>query len=162
MDKRDIIFVRHGESTANAGLSTKNPGSVPLSPKGIIQVEKLVKKIKSKPGLIIVSKYLRTQESAKPLIAKYKGVKVEKWGMTHEFTYLNRKKCADTTKFDRAVFAKEYWKKNNPFYKDGQSEESFFDLLIRAEKFLVKINKRKEEKIIISLANVQPNKIYFK
>jgi broad specificity phosphatase PhoE/ADP-ribose pyrophosphatase YjhB (NUDIX family) len=149
MNKKNILFVRHGESLSNAGLPTQSSRITPLSHKGIVQAEKLAKKIKVKPQLIIVSKFLRTQESAKPLISKYKDVKVEIWNMIHEFTYLDRRIHKNKTAEQRKKYAIAYWDRNDPFYKDGPLEESFYDLLVRSEKFLNKLNKRNEEKIVI-------------
>jgi broad specificity phosphatase PhoE len=147
--KKNIILIRHAESQSNAGFPTKNSHSTPLSSKGKVQAKTLAKNFKVVPQLIVVSSYLRTQETAQPLISKFKEAKTEVWDMVHEFTYLNREKYTNTTQDDRKEFALAYWNKKDPFYQDGPLEDSFFNLLKRAEKFIKEINKRKENTIVI-------------
>lgn len=149
MDTKDILFVRHAESRSNAGFATKDAYSIPLSPRGIVQAENLAKNFPIVPELIVVSSYIRTQETAEPLISKLDNVKVEVWDTVHEFTYLDREKYKDTTSLERRKYVYEYWDKKDPFFKDGPQEESFFDLLKRAEKFIEEVRERKEKKIAI-------------
>jgi broad specificity phosphatase PhoE len=149
MNKKNIVFIRHAESQANAGSSTENAHSISLSSKGILQAEKLAEIFPFEPQLIIVSEFLRTQETAAPLISKLPDVKVETWNMIHEFTYLDREKHKNTTAAERKKYVHEYWERNDPFYKDGPQEESFFDLLKRGESFFEKLKEQKENKIAI-------------
>ena len=149
MKKREIIFVRHAESKANAGEKTPDAHSIPLSEKGKVQAEELAQHFPLKPKLIILSTFLRTKETAQPLIEKLDTVQIEIWDMIHEFTYLDRTRCKNTTMQERKKYAENYWSKMDPWYKDGPEEENFFELLGRAEKFLEKINLVKTNSIAI-------------
>ena len=149
MTKKNVIFVRHAESEANAGLPTTSPSSVPLSSKGHKQALALAENFPIEPELIVLSKYIRTHETATPLISKLKNAKVETWDMVHEFTFLDREKYKNTTTHYRRQFAVAYWEKQDPFYKDGPHEENFIDLLQRAEKLFEIIKERNENNIAI-------------
>ena len=149
MNIKEIIFVRHAESEANAGLPTKDAQSVPLSSRGLQQAEDLVADFPIEPELIVISKYTRTKQTATPLILKSKTARVETWDMVHEFTFLDREKYKNTTTHERQKHVIDYWEKKDPYYKDGPSEESFFDLLKRTENFFEKLEEQKENKIAI-------------
>lgn len=146
---KEIIFVRHAESLANAGYVTSNHDLISLSPYGVTQAKSLADHFPIVPELIVVSNYLRTAMTAHPLIVKLQKPKVEVWDMIHEFTYLDREKYKGTTTQERMIPSNEYWKKKDPHYKDGPLEENFFDLLKRVNKFDEVLKQRKEKKIAI-------------
>ena len=61
---KEVWFIRHGESSANAGLPTTDPGTIPLISKGVLQAKALAKTIGKRPDLIVMTPYLRTQQTA--------------------------------------------------------------------------------------------------
>jgi broad specificity phosphatase PhoE len=142
--KKTILLIRHAESIANAGFSTTDAHSIPLSPKGLAQAEALADDFPIVPELIVTSLFLRTRETAAPLISKTPDAAVETWDMIHEFTYLNRDVHRNKTPEERKPFAIDYWNRRDPFYSDGPQEESFFSLLRRIESFLEKIDSREK------------------
>ena len=93
---KTIHFIRHAESQANAGEATQNDESIQLTGKGKQQAIALANSITEKPGLIICSKFLRTQQTAAPLKKKFPGVRVKILPL-HEFTYLSPAVCAGPT-----------------------------------------------------------------
>lgn len=149
MSKKKIILVRHAESIANAGFQTSHAHSIPLSPKGLTQAEAIVNDFPIVPELIVTSSFLRTQQTAAPLISKTPDARVEVWDMIHEFTYLDREKQKNKTPEQRRPFAIAYWNQKDPFYRDGPEEESFYDLLKRIERFLEVLEQRKENTIAV-------------
>ncbi len=137
-----IRLFRHGESASNAGEKTDWPRNVPLTPRGHVQAECIAELASCDSSKIVVSDYIRTTETAKPLASKVL-VPVEIWPV-HEFTYLDTVECNMTTHRDRAPMRKRYWGKMDPDYVDGPGAESFNQLLGRVS---VCLEKMREEKI---------------
>ncbi len=131
---KNIFFIRHAESVANKGGLTKDPSSIQLSETGHEQARNLAETIGIIPERIIASQYLRTQETARPLVEKFKDVPFEIWDTLHEFTYLDRNKYNNTTPMEREEPTKKYWEMGDPLYRDGPGEENFLDFLKRVER----------------------------
>lgn len=121
---KQIWFIRHGESQANAGQATLNNESITLTDTGHEQARRLAAEITQRPGLIIVTPYIRTQQTAAPTIAKFPGVPVETWPL-HEFDYLSPGQCAGTTAAERRAWVEEYWQRCDPDLVHGPGAESF-------------------------------------
>ena len=94
--EKTVFFVRHGESLANTGVATPDPSSIPLTEKGRLQAKIVSEYFSKQPELIVHSPYIRTLETATPLIERFPIAKVEEWPI-HEFTYLDIKVNAGTT-----------------------------------------------------------------
>lgn len=144
---KKILFIRHGESTGNAGEVTTFPEDIPLSLTGIGQSHDLTKRITSTPDLIVFSNYIRTHQTAEPLMNTFPSVPTEKWDSIHEFTYLNKARCANMNAKDRQPMVDEYWDRNDPYYNDGGNAESFIEFLRRVEFSIYKIKDRPENNI---------------
>lgn len=141
-------LIRHGESEANAGLRTESPSSIPLTAKGRAQALALAKQFSAAPGLIVVSSFIRTQQTAQPLIARFPDVQVEVWPV-HEFTYLNPELYRGTTETQRGVFAQDYWQRCDPHWNDGGGAESFADLISRIDDTLCRLQHEVRSDITI-------------
>lgn len=126
-----IWFIRHAQSQANAGEKTVEPASIALTPIGREQAAHVAVAFKQAPDLVIISPYLRAQQTAEYLLQRYPDVRREIWPV-HEFTYLALERCRDTTVQERLPMAEEFWKRNDPVYKDGDGAESFADFMGRA------------------------------
>jgi len=74
-------LIRHGESAANAGAVTTDPATIPLTEAGRDQARSIATTITRKPDLIVVSFYLRTQQTAEPSMRRFPDVLVETWPM---------------------------------------------------------------------------------
>lgn len=150
--KKKIWFIRHGESLTNADENLRSDdfssSEISLSKKGEKQAEELLKYFENAPDLIITSPYVRTKETAKPLINKHPHVKHEEWPI-HEFTYLSKKRCFNTTFLERETWRDEYWERSDPYHNDGEGSESFIDFMERVRETLEKIKKRKENFIVL-------------
>ena len=150
--KKKIWFIRHGQSLANANENFKSDSfggsSVSLSKKGQKQAEDLLRHFSDAPDLVITSPYARTKETARPLMSKYRRVRHEEWPI-HEFTYLSRNRCQNTTFLEREPWKDEYWKKSNPAHHDGEGAESFVDFMERVRDTIEKIKEREESFIVL-------------
>ncbi len=150
---KKIWLIRHAESESNAGMRSSDPAMIPLSLSGLEQAKKLVEKFIDPPNLVITSPYIRTQETAAPLLEKYPDIPREEWRV-HEFTFLSPSRCRNTTQVERLPMVKEYWGKSDPAYCDGQEAESFIDLIDRAKSAINKL-KKVDEKFIVLFSHEQ-------
>ena len=60
-------LVRHGQSASNAGLPAVGHGEVPLTALGREQAREVARRVDRQPDLLIVSPFLRAQETAAPM-----------------------------------------------------------------------------------------------
>ena len=140
-DKKQGIFIRHGQSRANVGIWDGEFSQIPLTPIGEEQARLLAESWDFKPSHIIVSPYLRTQQTAAPTIARFPDVPVETWDI-HEFTYWDRAYWGATTPEDAYEDVAKFWRVSDPEHRYGagaERAESFGDLLRRTETALSRL-----------------------
>jgi len=149
---KTVWFVRHAQSLANADKNYRaddfSVPTVPLTPEGLKQAQEVAGMFDEKPDLVITSSYLRTKQTAKPLIEKYPGISCLEWSI-HEFTYLSLGRCFNTTFAERKPLREEYWDRNDPFYNDGEGAESFNDFMSRVRNTIEALKIRKEKFIVL-------------
>lgn len=143
---KEIRLIRHAESLANAGAATSTPRDIPLSDKGHEQAKRLAESITNEPERIILSPYVRTRETAQPLLERFRDCPVETLS-TQEFTYLSIARCRNTTREDRRPMVEEYWARSDPNYTDGGQAESLAELIFRAQDFLRRTREMEGELI---------------
>ena len=73
------IFIRHGQSTGNAGVPCDDLGAIELTELGQEQAREVASSWTQAPALIVTSPYTRTRQTAAPTIARFPGVPVEVW-----------------------------------------------------------------------------------
>jgi broad specificity phosphatase PhoE len=150
---KKIFLIRHAESEANAGGVFEFSNIVRLTDTGKQQAVELIGKL-SKPDRIIVSKYIRTQETAEPLIKKLEEEEhffdVSLWHDIHEFSALDFHKI--TTKNHEGVKerARWYWGKNDPEYRDAEHKETFKEFAKRTHKALKRMRDIDKENYIFT------------
>ena len=132
-----IFLVRHAESEANINGKTLSHASIALSEHGHRQAQDLCSKLPVVDH-VIVSKYLRTQQTAAPILEKY-GLSLEVDEHLHEFSYLSERKCANTNLNDRKAWVNAYWEKMDCQHRDADDAESFEDLYLRVQAFHEKL-----------------------
>ena len=143
-----IQLIRHAESEGNAGLPTNDPAIIPLTGKGHEQAAALATTFTTAPDLIIVSPFIRTQQTAAPLIARFPQMVVEEWDV-QEFTYLNPIKYIGTTEAQRGIFAHSYWQRFDPHWNDGGGAECFADLIARIDALEVRLRQHVGAEVVI-------------
>lgn len=116
------IFIRHAESTANVGALSADVATIALTDAGMRQAEDVASKWTEKPTLIVVSSFLRTQQTAEPTKLRFPDVPVEVWPV-HEFTYLSPKQWNGTCRAERAPALKRYWTTCDPHFCDGRTQK---------------------------------------
>ena len=125
------VFVRHGQSTGNAGLPCDDLATIELTELGWSQARQVAEDWQERPALIVTSPYLRTQQTAAPTIERFPDVPVEVWPI-EEFTYLQPSRWNGTRSAERMPHLERYWAGADPAYCDGEGAESFGTLLRRA------------------------------
>ena len=123
---KEVWFIRHGESEANAGLASSDPALIPLTEKGYQQAMKVSTTIPVIPSLIVFSPYIRTRQTAELTMQLFPQVQHQEWDI-QEFTFLSSVLCRNTTPVQRRPMIEEYWQRNDPLYVHGVGAESFAD-----------------------------------
>ena len=131
-------FIRHGQSTGNAGLPSPDLASIALTELGHAQAQAVAAAWIETPALIVTSPYLRTQQTAAPTIARFPDVPVEIWPI-EEFTYLQPARWNGTRSAERLPYLERYWQAADPDHCDGDGAESFATMLRRAEAALTRL-----------------------
>lgn len=150
---KQVWLIRHGESEANAGGKTSDPALVPLTSSGERQAMEIVPAFTQKPSLIILSRYLRARQTAKPVLDQFSGVLCEDWDV-HEFTYLSPDRCLSTTILERKPLVESFWKKCDPHYCDGRGAESFVEFIERVQATITSL-KRHESSFCAIFSHMQ-------
>jgi broad specificity phosphatase PhoE len=145
---KNVWFIRHAESEANAGLPTSEPDLIALTPKGHEQAEVLAGTIDIVPELVVCSSYLRTQQTARPLLEKYPHVQTLVWPI-HEFDFLSPKACINTTVDERRPWVRNYWDACQPDYLHGEGAESFNTFRNRVISCIKRLEVRDETFILV-------------
>jgi broad specificity phosphatase PhoE len=143
-----IQLIRHGESIANAGGVSESPGCIPLSERGQIQAASLTMSFAESPDLIVVSSYIRTQQTAAPLRARFSEIPVEIWPI-HEFTYLSPAVYNHTSQDQRTPASQNYWRLSNPDHCDGPDAETFAEFISRVDETITRLLNRSERHICL-------------
>jgi broad specificity phosphatase PhoE len=136
----EIWLIRHGESESNAGMPTSDTTKIVLTPRGIAQAEYVAAAFTRAPSLIVMSPYLRAQQSAQPTIERFPQARREEWPV-HEYTYLSLASRHNTTLHGRKPQIDAYWERCDPQYLDGDGAETFAALVERAKHVLERIKQ---------------------
>lgn len=145
---KEIWFIRHGESEANAGLPTSVAGEINLTTRGKEQASTLSSLITFPPNLFILSSYIRTHQTAEPTLQKFPDVPVEIWPI-HEFDFLSPRECMNTTVDQRKPWVKGFWDKCETAYTHGDDSESFGDFQTRVLSSIKRLEEIDAGKIIV-------------
>ena len=142
-----VFLIRHGESESNAGLSTSDPGSIPLTPSGHRQAGHVARAFADIPALIVTSPYLRARQTAQPTISRFPQAECQEWPV-HEFTYLGELHGRASTAREREPYARAYWDQADPQHaSDGA--ESFTGLLNRTMDCLNRLSAQESGPVAV-------------
>jgi len=137
---RTVWLIRHAESIGNAGEPTEHAATIPLSALGQRQAAALATAFPSAPDLIVTSRYLRTQQTAQPLIDRFPSTPTIQWDI-HEFTFLAEEHYRGTREMDRMGAVRKYWANCVPDHRDGVGAESFGDFMVRVDAMKERISR---------------------
>jgi broad specificity phosphatase PhoE len=144
---REVWFIRHSESVANAGARTREAPTYPLSELGFRQAEQLAAALHAEPDLIVASPYVRARQTAEPAIRRFPNARVEEWAV-QEVQYLDPALCVDTTQEERRAHSDAYWQRCDPHHA-APGAESFVEFATRVSEAIEKAARREEQRIFV-------------
>jgi broad specificity phosphatase PhoE len=144
---KKIILIRHAESQANVQKELfRYSNIIKITENGRQQAKDLVE-VLEKPDRVILSKYIRTQETAHPLIEKLEkenhNFDTHLWLDTHEFENVCGERVFATMKTHEEFMHAdmEYWGKQDPMCKESEHTESFKEFIDRVNGVYLKLKK---------------------
>jgi broad specificity phosphatase PhoE len=134
-----VLWIRHAESEANAGLPTPDAWTTPLTEAGWEQARRISGVFgRPQPGLIVQSCMTRSRQTAQVTSQRFPLTRVEEWPI-QEFTFLSGQQYAGTTQAQREAGARAYWERMDPDYVDGPRAESFRQFMARVDATLERL-----------------------
>jgi broad specificity phosphatase PhoE len=149
-----VIFVRHGESTGNAGVAAEDHSTMALTALGRAQAAGIAARWHARPDLIVTSSFLRTRLTAEPTIARFADVPVHVLPM-EEFTYLEPSRWNGTLRSERVPQIEAFWKTADPTYRDGPGAESFESLLGRVDQTMKLLRASAPQSLVYAFSHGQ-------
>jgi broad specificity phosphatase PhoE len=149
-----IVFVRHGESTGNAGIPTHDLSMLELTERGTAQAHEIASGWTNVPDLIATSPYLRTKLTAAPSISRFPNAAVEILPM-EEFTYLEPSRWNGTSRASRLPHIEAFWSTADPTYRDGPGAESFDTLLSRVRSTFDRLATMRQGSLVYAFSHGQ-------
>jgi probable phosphoglycerate mutase len=142
-----VWLIRHGESESNAGAPSKEPGASALTPLGRWQAEQVALAFAQPPALLIISPYLRAQQTAEPTARRFPAAATAEWPV-EEFTYLGHLRHRSMTSIERRPYVRAYWERCDPAEASGGAE-SFADLIRRGRDMLERLTEQPDGPIAV-------------
>jgi alpha-ribazole phosphatase len=132
---KTITFVRHAESSANAGGITMPHNAIPLSALGERQAQAMVQNLDIVPSRVLVSSMLRTQQTASHYCARFP-MKPEIISALDEFSLIDPALIAGMDGGQRREFVKPYWETLDLSRRLGEDADTFLEFSDRVDTFL--------------------------
>ncbi|WP_077927244.1 histidine phosphatase family protein [Wohlfahrtiimonas populi] len=132
---KKIIFARHAESEANAGGISKPNETVELTETGLVQAQLLADEWLEKPSKIYVSKFIRTTQTAIPLMQKY-DMKPLQFSGLNEFNTFGYEFVEGLTGEERLPLAIAYWEEADPNARRGETGQTYNEFCAQVEDFI--------------------------
>ena len=143
-----IHWLRHAESASNAGLKCSEQHSIPLTERGRAEAARFAQELEWDPQVIVISRYLRAQETAAPFVARFPQAERRELEV-HEFTFLDAERCRDTTHVERKGWVAEFYARNDPDGVDGAGCESVHQFRSRVRDALDEIRALPCERVLV-------------
>lgn len=129
-----IYFVRHGQSTANAGGVTMAHAEIPLSDLGRRQANLVAELLDVQPVLLLSSTYVRAIDTARPFSNKT-GCPLTLHPLLHEFSALDAGLIEAMVTAQRRPLADAFWSAADPDFRHGPGSETFQEFSARVAGF---------------------------
>jgi alpha-ribazole phosphatase len=131
---RTIIFVRHGQSHSNVGGVTMEHHAIPLTDVGRNQAELLSLMLPELPADVLVSPFLRAQDTAAPYCTRY-SVKRRTLDVLREFETIDPELLKGMSGDERRPIVDAYWAESLPDKRMGERAETFREFVDRVTRF---------------------------
>lgn len=144
---KTIIFIRHGESLANAGGMTMAHDAIPLSELGKVQAQALAVALDLQPSKIVVSEFLRTHETALPFCDKVSMQPVIHSSL-NEFSCLDPALIQGMVGEQRRPIAEAYWQAADPDQRMGEQADTFHEFEQRVTAFIPELDSLPDNTVL--------------
>ena len=131
---RRVYFVRHGQSSSNAGEVSVPHAEVPLSALGEAQSIAVAPLLPARPALVLTSPYVRARQTAAPYCARC-GVQMHDVDLLHEFDAIAFHLIEGMKGEQRRTVSAEFWGKADPLLRTGEDKETFTEFASRVRAF---------------------------
>lgn len=125
---KTIYLIRHAQSQSNAGLIINENHQIALTELGCAQAKDLsnwlFEHINEPVNDVLVSTYLRTQQTAAPYLAKH-GVEPVVIEGLREFNYLDFEHIKDLSFAQVVLMSKAFWQTGDISHQDSERTDSF-------------------------------------
>lgn len=160
MAPRTVLVVRHAQSAANVGQRTRDPASIAITDLGRAQAERLAASVGFAPTRIITSSFVRTHQTAEPLMLRFQQLVREEWNI-HELTYLSPSRFVDSSPEERRPFVDEFWRAADPHRVDGDGAESIAQFVGRVSAALTSMRDEiASDSIVVTHGQVMQTMLY--
>lgn len=132
---KKIIFARHAESEANAGGLSRPNEVIELTEKGLAQAQTLADEWLETPSQIYVSKFIRTTQTAAPLMQKY-GIEPVEFAGLNEFNTFGYEFVEGLTGQQRLPLALAYWDEADPDARRGETGQTYNEFCTQVADFM--------------------------
>ncbi len=141
---KKIYLVRHGQSTANAGGVAQRNADIELTELGRRQAYDVAEWVLQTLGQdlksVSVSRYIRTQQTAQPLLDKL-NIQPKIIEGLQEFDLLGFSRLKDASFEQRMAMTDAYWQGSPPNIPHASDAESFQDFYQRIPKVLAQFKQ---------------------
>jgi broad specificity phosphatase PhoE len=132
---KTLYFVRHGQSTANAGGITQDNAVIELSSLGQQQARAVLAFLPPTPAAVYTSTFLRTQQTAAPYCQAVQCT-AKAHPSFHELTNIDPALLQGMTGDERWPLTKAYWDTADPQHRAGINAETFAEFDARVAVFM--------------------------
>lgn len=146
---KTITFIRHGESTANAGGITMAQEDIPLSALGEQQAQAIALLLPNDPALILTSAFLRTQLTAKPYCSRT-GLAAKANPLLNEFSAIDPALIVGMNGTQRKPFMDEFWRIPSLHKRMGNQADTFNEFALRVMAFAKSMDSLPDNTVVFS------------
>ena len=132
---RTLLFVRHGQSLANAGGPTMDNALIPLTELGQSQARDVAGRLPARPTRVLSSTYLRALDTARAY-AQRTGMPVETDPMLRVVSSIDADLLLGMTGVQRRPIALRYQQAADPQLRMGPRAETFAEFDQRVQAFI--------------------------
>lgn len=144
---KTIYFIRHGESTANAGGITMEHSAIPLSDKGLQQAHDIANMLNVEPALVLASEFIRTHQTAQPFCTKHQ-MSLQVQPLLNEFSAISHELIAGMAGAQRRPIADAFWARADVNQRMGVVADTFLEFNQRVSQFIAEMTHLPHQTVI--------------
>lgn len=144
---KTFIFIRHAQSTANAGAAALPQAEIPLSELGVQQAFALAPHLPPQPAMVLTSDFLRTKQTSQPY-CELVGAPAKANGLLNEFSAVDVALIAGMDAQQRKPIMVEYWNEPSLTKRMGQQADTFAEFVHRVSAFKLAMHTLPDNTVI--------------